>query len=170
MASERKRLPVFGAVTVLFWASFLFSLPPIQLTPGLKELASEVREARNIAPEYDRPQEEIEAGLIRSLRKEFTTSLIFIVVGTVSGVLIWRRRRLGAILAIGLCSLMLVLRVVSWAWSYPHILERLHVLFTIFLPRYPFHVIHNDIIGTFFFIGSIAFLTRRGAWREYFVP
>jgi len=93
-----KRLPVFGAVTVLFWTSLLFYLPPIQLTSGLKKLASEVREARNIAPEYDRPQEEIEAVLIRSLRKEFTTSLIFIVVGTVSGVLIWRRRRSGAIL------------------------------------------------------------------------
>src|SRR5207249_2049025 len=137
----------------------LFYLPPIQLTAGLKGLASEVREARNIAPGYDRSQEEIETGLIRSLRKEFTTSLIFIVVGTLSGVLIWRRRRLGAILAVGLCSLMLVLRVVSWASSYPHILERLHVLFTIFLPRYPVHVIHNDIIGTLFFIGSIAFLT-----------
>ncbi len=165
-----KRLPVFGAVTVLFWTSLLFYLPPIQLTSGLKKLASEVREARNIAPEYDRPQEEIEAVLIRSLRKEFTTSLIFIVVGTVSGVLIWRRRRSGAILAIGLCSLMLVLRVASWAWSYPHVLERLHVLFTIVFPRYPFQVIHNDIIGTLFFIGSIVLLTRRGVWREYFVP
>jgi len=69
-------------------------------------------------------------------------------------------------LAVGLSSVMLILRVVNFAQSYPHILERLRVLFAIVLPLHPVQVVHSEIVGTLFFIANIVFFSRRGFWRK----
>jgi hypothetical protein len=69
-------------------------------------------------------------------------------------------------LAISLCSLMLALRLISVMGAYPHIGERLYGIFAILLPCRPLYVIHNEIAGTHFFLGSILFLTRKAVWQQ----
>ena len=148
-------------MTVLFWLSFLAYLPPVRLTAEHKELVAEAREAREYAPQFDRPQEELEAELLRSFRRIFVRSAVVVLLGVLSGVLLIVHPFSGRLLAVTLCSAMLLMKVVSLVAS-PHIGQRLHFLFLVLLPKWPVYVIHNDVVATVFYIGSIAMLLR--AW------
>ena len=146
-------------MTVLFWLSFLAYLPRTTLTAEDKELVAEAREAREYAPEADRPREELEAELQRALRRVFSRWGVVVLVGVLSGVLLIVHPRSGRFLAVTLCSAMLLMKVVSLLSSYRHIGQRLQILFLVLL-KWPAYVIHNDLVATVFYIGTIVMLLR----------
>jgi len=154
-----RKSTLLGVVTVLFWLSFLAYLPRTTLTAEDKELVAEAREAREYAPEANRPQEELEAELQRALGRVFSRWVVVVLLGVLSGVLLIVHPRSGRLLAVTLCSAMLLMKVVSLLSSYPHIGQRLQILFLVLL-KWPAYVIHNDLVGTVFYIGTIVMLLR----------
>ena len=76
-----RKSALLGVVTVLFWLSFLAYLPRTTLTAEDKELVAEAREAREYAPEANRPQEELEAELQRAFRRVFIRSVVAVLLG-----------------------------------------------------------------------------------------
>ena len=158
-AGLNRKSTLLGVVTVLFWLSFLAYLPRTTLTAEDKELVAEAREAREYAPEADRPREELEAELQRALRRVFSRWGVVVLLGVLSGVLLIVHPRSGRPLAVTLCSAMLLMKVVSFVSSYPHIGQRLQILFLVLL-KWPAYVIHNDLVATVFYIGTIVMLLR----------
>ena len=157
-----RKSKLLGVVTVLFWLSLLAYLPPITLTAQHKEFLAEAREAREYAPELIPPQAKLEAELQRALRRLFIETVVVVLLGVLSGVLLIFHPFSGRLLAVTLCSAMLLMKVVSLLSSYPHIGQRLYFLFFVFLPKRPVFVIHNDVIATGFYIGTIVMLLK--AW------
>ena len=92
--------------------------------------------------------------------------LVVCGIGIFSGVLMLAKRRLGAILAISVSSIMLLSKLWSLMRGHPDIFERLYALLFVFLPKRPLLVIHADIIATIFGILTIAFLTKRSVWQK----
>jgi len=161
---------LLGVATVVFWLSFLPYLPPITLTAEHKDLVAEAREAREYAPAMDRPQELLERELLSALRAVFVQWVAVVLLGTLSGVLLIVHPSSGRILAVALCSVLLLTKLISILSAYPHIGQRLHFLLVVFLPRKPVYVIHNEIIATVFYIATIIILLRAWPPNTYQAP
>ena len=165
--NNKKLLTLFSSVTILFWLSLLFYLPPINLTSEIKNLVDQARESKQFAPEVDKAQELLEDEIVHSLRVEFAKYLVIISLGIISGFLLLRRRRSGQILAIILCSFMLVLRSITYIGDFSNIPGRLYGIFVYMLTYRPIYTIHVEYFGLLFLIMTIVFLTRRTISAEF---
>lgn len=163
---KERPLTIFALLTILFWLSFLLYLPPFYATHDIKSLISEAHEAKKFAAEMDKPQEVLEVQSIHSFRLAFIQSLLIIIAGVVSGILLLARRRSGQVLAIVICSGMLILRIVDIAQS-PYVWKRIYFIFVMWLPKRPFYIVHNDIIAVLFYIGTVVYLTRKSISQQF---
>jgi len=122
---------------------------------------AEAREARGFLSVFGRSPEELESELRTALRVDYAHRIVIVSLGLASGVLLIVRPSAGRILAVTLCSLMLMTKLVGLLSAYPYIGQRLHFLFLVFLPSRPVYVIHHDIISTAFYVGTVVTLLRR---------
>lgn len=162
--NTKRILTVYGLVTILFWISYSFYLPPVVITPEMKSLVSE---ARQFAPELDTTEELLTAQLIRSSRIAFAKSILMIITGVISGILIMRLKRWGRTLAVALCSVMLVIHFLKFVVRHGNIQESLYATYVQLMRQFPLRVIHLDIIAPLFFITTIIFLTRKSVSRAF---
>jgi len=160
-AARRLRLRLlFAAVTLAFWLSLLPYLPPITLTPELKDLVAQARETREYVPKMNRSAEELESSLVGALRILYIKWAVAILLGVLSGILLLVHRPSGRVLAIALSSLMLGMKAFSLISTYPRTGQLLYFIFFLALPRRPVYVIHNEIVAPLFWIATIVVLWR----------
>jgi len=152
---------LLAAGTIVFWLSFLAYLPPLAPAPKIEEFMAAAREAQSFLSAFGRSPEELESELRTALRADYVRTVVIVSLGLASGVLLIVRPSAGRILAVSLCSLMLLTKLVGLLSTYPHIGQRLHFLFFVFLPSRPVYVIHHDIIGTAFYVSTVVTLLRR---------
>lgn len=164
--SSIKTIHIFASCTILFWLSFLIYLPPFAPTPNIKGLIEEGYEMYSL-DNPDASKQDLENRIIKSIHFSYANSFFFILIGFISGVLIYRKKRIGRYLAIILCLVMLASRAYSFLKGYPHIFDRLYALYVLALSQYPFRIIHNDIIAPIFFIISIVFLFNKSVSGKF---
>jgi uncharacterized membrane protein len=90
-----------------------------------------------------------------------------IIVGVTSGLLLLARRRIGQVLAISLCSLMLLIRVVGLVRSHPQSLEQFAGTYILMLKHFPVHLLHGEVFAVLFAMFSIVFLTRKPVSEQF---
>ena len=150
---------------MILWLSFLIYLPPFTKSPNVKGLVEDSYQMINqLSPETSKQdwEQKLNLSLFIIYAKFFTS----IIIGTISGILIYKRKRIGKYIAIILCSLFIAGRLYSILSSYPNILERLKTLYVTFLTYNPLQVIHSDIVAPIFFIFTIVFLLNKSVSRE----
>jgi hypothetical protein len=152
---------LLAMVTIAFWLSFLAYLPPLAPAPKIEEFMAEAREAREFLSAMGRSPEELESELRTALRADYIRTVVIVLLGLTSGVLLIANPPFGRIFAVVLCSSMLLTKLVGLLSSYPHIGPRLHFLLFVFLPSRPVYAIHHDIISTAFWVGTVVILLRR---------
>jgi hypothetical protein len=171
-----KRLPyrtlrIFGIVTVVLWLSFCIYLPPVAPKPKVKEFVAQVeqtpQELRKLAPAVNKPSAELEAQLRAELLNIYILLLFVIIVGVTSGLLLLARRRIGRVLAIILCSVMLLVRAVGLVESHPRSLDQFVGTYIVMLKHFPVHLLHGELFAVLFAIFSIVFLTRKGVSEQF---
>jgi hypothetical protein len=97
---------VLGIIIILLWSSFLPSLypTPLQSKKGIKSLAKMASEVpdwiKKEAGYEEYTQKDIENMMINELISSWFKSLLMILIGILSGILIIRRSPLGHILAV----------------------------------------------------------------------
>ena len=92
----------------------------------------------------------------------YYAGLMAVIAGIVSGALLLIYPQAGKLLAVTLCSILLIVRFWQIISAYPHIGERLYANYVLFLNVKPASVIYNDILGFIFFIGTLyLFLIKR---------
>ena len=79
---QRRQIIIFGILTILFWLSNIFYLPPFN-TDGIKSLVSEAHEAKDFAPEINTPKEVLKNEIVHAFRIAFITALLIIIAGVV---------------------------------------------------------------------------------------
>jgi len=173
---NQKRLPhrtlrIFGIVTVVFWLSFCIYLPPLAPKPKVKEFVAQLeqipKELKKLAPAVNKPGAELEAQLRAELLNIYILLLCMIIVGVTSGLLLLARRRIGQVLAITLCSLMLLIRVVGLVESHPRSLDQFVGTYIMMLKHFPVHLLHGEVFAVLFAIFSIVFLTRKRVSEQF---
>ena len=172
--SSTRSLYAFGIITVVFWLSFLIYLPPIAPSPKIKEPVAEAKRAleelpflKKLVPELDKPSSELEAQLRREFLASYIKLLFLIIVGVISGILLLAKRRIGQVLAIALCSLCLISRVVGLLRIHPSTWEDWIAFYSAMLKNLPVDLIHKGILASVFFLFSVIFLTRRSVSRQF---
>ncbi len=123
---------------------------------------------RRIVPDMYKFEAVLEVEYAHSVRST-VVMLLTITAGVVSGILLLTLRFAGWIMAIVLCAGFLLLRIVALFRYYPDVWGRIKVIFTLLLPLHPVPVIYSEIITPLFFIGTVAFLTRKSVSRQFIV-
>jgi hypothetical protein len=90
----------------------------------------------------------------------YVTPMVF---GLLSGVLIYRKKRLGQVIAIGLSGILIFLTLKSIVGMYPNILLKYKLLLTYF----PAKIIHEQIIGSIFYVGSLVLLVSPSISKQF---
>jgi hypothetical protein len=152
----------------------LIHLPPIAPTPKTKEVVAEAKRAleelpflKKFVPELDKPSSELEAQLHREFLASYIKLLFVIIVGVISGILLLAQRRIGQVLAIALCSMCVISRVVGLLTLHPSTWEDWIALYSAMLKYMPVDLIHKGILANVFFLFSVIFLTRRSVSRQF---
>ena len=158
--SSKKTIHIFAVCTIFLWLSYLIYLPPFVPVPNVKELVDNSYQMYSLNNPVVSKQT-LEKKLLSSIYFAYAKAFIFILVGIISGILIYKQKRLGRILAIFLCLVMLAGRAFALFREYPNITERLYALYVFLLSQRPLPIIHRDIIAPIFFIFSIIFLFNR---------
>jgi hypothetical protein len=156
-----RRSTLLATVTIAFWLSFLAYLPPLAPAPKIEEFMAEVGEAREFVSAMRQSPEELESELRTALRADYIRTVVIVLLGLTSGVLLIANPPFGRIFAVILCSSMLLTKLAGLLSVYPHVGARLHFLLFVFLRSRPVYVIHHDIISTAFWVGTIVILVRR---------
>lgn len=161
-----------GVVLLLLWVSHVPSLSefPLRTTPGTQALSMEVAGA----PEWIKGevglggmgQGEIERSLLAASRRAFLGSLVLIVAGIVSAVLLLRRNRWGRFLAIGVALYVLLSRIAHHlSMGSPPSVQ--FAKFRMHLAAHPLRVIHGDILTLLVLLVVLAHLLRPGVARRF---
>ena len=164
--SSRKAIRVFGICTVILWLSYVIYLPPFVQSPNIKGLINEGYEMyKSDHPNVSKQQ--LEAKLFLSIFFSYAKAAIFIVTGVIAGLFIFRHKRIGRILALVLCIVMLGGRVFTLLMAYPNIIDRLKVIYVFLLSHTPLAIIHKDIVAPIFFIISIVYLFKKSVAQKF---
>ena len=169
----RKRDSVFltGIALLVLWIShvpYLFEIP-LYSTPGIQWLSQEVSDSpawlKDEAGLTGKSQSNIQSDLVASCRIAFAKSLLLCLLGILSGVLVLKRHRLGRFLAIGLSIYVLLSRIVYVAFrEHPFHWFR---TYTVFFSRYPFRVIHLDIVTCLVLLLALVHLLRPSIAKQF---
>lgn len=146
--------------------SFLIYLPPFVTTPNINGLIGEGYEMYRLN-NPDVSKQDLENRINKSFNFAYANSFFFILIGIISGVLIYRQNRVGRYLAIILCLAMFAGRAYSFLKLYPYIFDRLYALYVLALSNHPMQIIHNDIIAPIFFIIIILFLFNKSVSEKF---
>jgi hypothetical protein len=150
---------------MILWISFLIYLPPFINNSNIKGLVDESHQMYNLTNPATSKQD-LEQKIFFSLYINYIKSFTYILIGILSGILLYKRKRIGKYIPIIICSLLIAGRLYSIISSYPNIIERFNNLYFIFLTHRPLLVIHNNIIAPVFFIFTIVFLLNKSVSRE----
>jgi len=170
----RKRDSVFvtGIALLVLWIShvpYLLEIP-LYSTPGIQWLSQEVAGSpawiKDSAGLTGKSQSNIQSDLVASFRIAFAKSLLLCLLGILSGVLVLKRHRLGRFLAIGLSIYVLLLRIVYVAFR-EHPFHWLYLKYTVFFSRYPFRVIHLDIVTWLVLLVALVHLLRPSIAKQF---
>jgi len=170
----RKRDSVFltGIALLVLWIShvpYLFEIP-LYSTPGIQGLSQEASNLpawlKDEAGLTGKSQSNIQSDLVASCRIAFAKSFLLCLLGILSGVLVLKRHRLGRFLAIGLSIYMLLLRIVNDAFR-EHPFHWLYWKYTVFFSRYPFRVIHLDIVTWLVLLVALVHLLRPSIAKRF---
>ena len=163
--SFKKAINIFSICTMLMWISFLIYLPPFVKSPNVKGLVEEGNQMYTLThPGVS--EQDLEQKINHSLLIGYAKSFAYILIGILSGILLYKRKRIGKYIAIILCSLFFWGKLYAILSSYPNILERLKFLYVIFLRHRPLLVMHADIVAPLFYIFTIVFLLNKSVSRE----
>ena len=163
---------IIGMVFLALWISHLPYLFEFSLhsDPGIQKLAKWTSEAPNrIKDEVGfggKNQNDIEADLVAYSRVIFAESLLLCLLGIISGALILRRNRVGRYLAIGLSGVFLSIKLFKFLMhEYPF--QSLYSKYTLFFPKYPFRVLHLDIVTNLVLIITLVYLLRPNVGKSF---
>jgi hypothetical protein len=140
-----KLITFWGIIFILLWLSnvpYLFPLP-FQPHQGVKDLSREVADAPEFIKEQagvgGKTQTEIETIVTRDLRILWIKSLVFIIIGIFSGILILQKKNLGRFLALGLSVYLVGIRFYhifsSEYWHYRFSIKYFTIRFHFFPAR-----------------------------------
>jgi len=165
--SSRKTIRMFGIYTVIFWLSYVIYLPPFVQSPNIKGLIDEGYEMYKSDHPNASKQQLVETKLYLSFIFLYAKLAFFIVTGIISGLFIFGHKRIGRILALVLCIVMLGSRVLAFLMAYPNIIHRLRVIYVFLLSYTPLAVIHKDIVTPIFLLMSIVYLFKKSVAQEF---
>lgn len=159
----RRAIIAFGGLTVLYWLSlavFPALIPPlvrldIDFSGILKEIAPWIRQQD---PTLNKPDADVLAAVRREFIVVYAKIWLQIAAGVASGILVALRRPSGRVLAIALCGALLAYFVFSQGrhvWNH-----RLIAWWTAFAQHAPI-IIVRTAVDVAFFVGTLAYLTRR---------
>lgn len=157
-------IKVLGIVTVLYWLSLSFYLPPFSSKPNFNGLATSVSAVSEITkyikPELNSTKHEFVEKLKSDYRNFVLRQYVILVIGIISGVLVFLHSRVGRYLSIGICSSWLLYKIINISKSYPHVIERTVMFFTQLMPNCPLLALH-DIFGVLFSFSTIFLLMKK---------
>lgn len=171
----KKRDGIFtvGVIFLALWISYIPYLLefPLQSTGWIKDLAEETYEIPELMKDQveigEKNQMDIEDDLLKSSRAVFFKSLIMIVFGIVSAILILKRKYLGRLIALGLSAVVLGIKGYPF-FSNEDPLQLISWHFTVFLSEYPFRVIHLDIITGLVLLITLGYLLRPSVGKRFY--
>lgn len=148
---NRKLITFLGIIFILLWLSnvpYLFSLP-FQPHQRIKDLSKEVADAPEFIKEQagigGKTQTEIETIVTRDLRILWIKSLVFIVIGIFSGILIVQKKHVGRFLALGLSLYLVAMRFYHFFGS-EHWRDKFSIkYFTVRFKYFPVRTVHEEI-------------------------
>ena len=120
----------FGIVSAVLWASLLIYLPPFQPMPSTFH-------------------QELTSGFIKAYG--------LLLLGVLSGVLIFYRYQLGRIIALILAVIVLYSKVAA---LFPNVSQRVYALYVLMLKQNPLMVIHNDVLLPLFMAFTFFYLMK----------
>ena len=164
--SSNTSIRVFAICTIIMWLSYAFYLPPLTHSPDIKGLIDEAYDMY-ILEHPNVSKQQLEERLLLSLYFSYVKVLILIIAGVTAGFLIIRYNKIGRIIALVLCIIMLGSRVFSLLIAYPNIVDRLRAIYIFLLSRTPLAIIHKDIIAPIFFILSIVYLFKKSVAQKF---
>jgi hypothetical protein len=167
-----KLITLLGIIFILLWLSnipYLFPLP-FQPHQGIREFSKELADMPGFLKEEagigGKTQAEIETFVAREFRILWIKSLVFIVIGIFSGILIVQKRNLGRFLALGLSLYLVGIRFYHF-FGLEHWRDRLSIkYFTIRFKYFPIRAIHEDITYLIL-LGVIALLLMPSIARKF---
>jgi hypothetical protein len=157
---------VFGICTIILWLSYVVYLPPFVEGPDIKSLVNDgysmyVLEHPNVS------KQQLEMRLLLSIYLSYAKAVILIIAGVMAGFFIIRYKKIGRIIALVLCFIMLGSRVLALLIAYPNTIDNLKVIYVFLLSRRPLEIIHRDIIAPIFFILSIFYLFKKSVIHKF---
>lgn len=173
MARQRTWISILGVIIIglsLSYIHYLFPLP-FRPQPGIQRLAKEGSQFPEVIKERlgigGLSREEVENKLTKDFRFSWVISALLIALGISAGITIFRRKNYGRVCAIGVSLFLVLFKIWIILRSYPHIGERLKLLYVILLKEQPLLVIRNDILTTVVCIITVIYLTRRSVESEF---
>jgi hypothetical protein len=163
--SSRNTIQLLGICTILLWLSYALYFPPFVETPDIKGLAEEGYEWY-LKEHPNATMEEVEKDLWLDIYSAYARGIIHIMIGIITGIFVYRHKRIGQYLAIILCMYMLAWRSLAVLTS-SGITRHVKTIYIKLLLLTPIPIIHKDIIAPAFFIFSIIFLLRRTVSRKF---
>ena len=166
---------IAGLAFLLLWIShvpYLFTFP-LCSTPGIQSLAKEASEVpewiKKEAGFEGKKKNDIEADLVAAFRVTFAKSFIICLLGITSGVLLLKRKKTGRFLAIGLSGCFLAIKLFTLLSS-ENLSQELYAKYTMFFPKYPFRVLHLDILTNIVLLAVLVYLLRPSVGKHFSNP
>jgi hypothetical protein len=157
-------LKLFGICTIIYWVSLIVYVPPIAPIPNIRGLLGEIdNDFKREVLKWHKPDEIIEAKVMKDVMFHFAKQYAIILLGVSSGILIIMRRRIGKIIALCLCSFFIIIKIMSIADRYPYYFQQMKM----FYDYAPGTVIYIDIVGTIFMLFTILYLATRSFENKY---
>lgn len=166
--ANQNKLKFIGLLIIIYWLSLCIYLPPIAPTPKIDAILGELQTAKEtLGPAYpaklDQPREVLKGRLVRETNLFYASYVVPIIIGIFSGVLIYLRKRLGQIIALGLSLISIFLIVKGIFSTYPYILEA----FKLKLKFFPAKTLHEQIFGLLFYVATLVMLTRPHISKQF---
>jgi hypothetical protein len=167
-----KLITLLGIIFISLWLSNVPYLFPVPFQPhqGIKDLSKEVADAPEFIKEQagvgGKTQTEIETIVMRDLRILWIKSLVFIIIGIFSGILIVQKKNLGRFLALGLSLYLVGIRFYHF-FSSEYWREKFSIkYFTVRFHFFPVRTVHEEV--TFLILlGVIALLLMPSIARGF---
>ena len=163
---------IVGLAFLLLWIShvpYLFTIP-LKSTPGIQKIAEDASEVpdwiKDEAGFGGKSRDDIEDGLVTEFRVSFAKSITLCMLGILSGLLILRRNNYGRFIAIGLSGCFLSLKLYAII-SYEEPFQGLYATYALFFSKYPFRVIHLEILTNIILLIVFVYLLKPSVGRSF---
>jgi len=163
-----KSLKLIGVLVIVYWFSLIVYLPPITPYPDLDSFVDETLSAKEtLGPAYpekiDLQKEKLKNELTKEINLMYAGYIVPMVLGLFSGILIYRKKILGQIIAIGLSAFFIIFKIYNIYLIYPHVFETYKLMMLYF----PSKMVHEGIIGVIFYVGSLSLLLSPSVSKQF---